>query len=50
VESQAQIEAFDDTWSWSQQAQQQYQALISGGAPNEVADAMEAMRKLLKNV
>ena len=46
-ESQAQIEAFDDTWTWNPQSDQQYDALVGGGAPNEVADAVEAMRKLL---
>ena len=46
-ESQAQIEAFDDTWSWSQQADAQYEELVSGGSPIKVADAMQAMRKLL---
>ncbi|MDQ2729267.1 MAG: restriction endonuclease subunit M [Actinomycetota bacterium] len=46
-ESQAQIEAFDDTWHWSQQAEQLYESLVAGGAPIKVADAIEAMRKLL---
>lgn len=43
-ESQAQIEAFDYSWNWSQQAEAQYEALIAGGAPIKVADAVEAMR------
>jgi len=46
-ESQAQIEAFDDSWHWSQQAQTQYEALIAGGAPVKVAEAIEAMHGLL---
>lgn len=47
-ESEAQIEAFDDTWHWSQQAEEQYAALVTGGgAPVKVAEAIEAMRKLL---
>lgn len=46
-ESQAQIEAFDDTWHWSQQAEHLYESLVAGGAPIKVADAIEAMRKLL---
>lgn len=46
-ESQAQIEAFDDTWTWSQQAEAQFDALVRGGAPVKVADALEAMRRLL---
>ena len=41
-ESQAQIEAFDDTWHWSGQAEQQYRELIEGGAPVQVADVIEA--------
>jgi DNA modification methylase len=46
-ESQAQIEAFGDSWTWSQQAEKQYQALVAGGAPIAVSDAIEAMRTLL---
>lgn len=46
-EAQAQIEAFDDTWHWSQQAEQQFEELVSGGAPIQVADAVAAMRQLL---
>ena len=45
-ESMAQIEAFDDTWSWSQDAEEQYREIVST-APVVLADAMEAMRKLL---
>jgi hypothetical protein len=46
-DSQAQIEAFDDIWTWNYEAEEQYQQIINGGAPLEVADAMEAMRRLL---
>ncbi|WP_394502921.1 DNA methyltransferase [Nonomuraea sp. JJY05] len=46
-ESQAQIEAFDDTWTWSQESEAQYQQLLNGGAPARLADAMEAMRRVL---
>jgi DNA modification methylase len=46
-EAQAQIEAFDDTWTWSHEAEQQYLELVSGGTPAKVADAIEAMRKLV---
>jgi site-specific DNA-methyltransferase (adenine-specific) len=46
-ESQAQIEAFDDTWIWSQESEQQYDYMVNGGAPIQVADAMLAMRRLL---
>lgn len=45
-DAQAQIEAFDDTWSWSQDAEEQYEELATG--PNaKVADAVIAMRRLL---
>ncbi|MGH7213618.1 MAG: DNA methyltransferase [Tepidisphaeraceae bacterium] len=45
---QAQIEAFDDTWTWSQQSEQQYKELVAGGgAPPLVADTIEGMHKLL---
>ena len=46
-DAQAQLEAFDDTWTWSHEAEQQYLELVSGGAPAKVADAIEAMRKLV---
>jgi DNA modification methylase len=46
-EAQAQIEAFDDTWTWSQQSEATYTELVNGGAPLKVADALEAMRRLL---
>lgn len=46
-DSQAQVEAFDDTWTWSQQAEELYAELTQGGAPAKVADALEAMRRLL---
>lgn len=48
-EAQAQIEAFDDTWTWSQETEQIYIELIQGDAPLRVQDALEAMRKLLGN-
>lgn len=46
-EAQAQIEAFDDTWTWSQESERQYEDLVAGGAPVRVADAVQAMRRLL---
>ncbi len=46
-EAQAQIEAFDDSWTWSQQSEATYAELVQGGAPLKVADALEAMRRLL---
>ncbi len=47
-EAQAQIEAFDDTWTWSQEADRLYDELVKGGAaPTRVADALEGMRRVL---
>lgn len=46
-DAQAQIEAFDDSWTWSQASEQQYRELLTGGAPGKVADAIEAMHKLI---
>lgn len=43
----AQIEAFDDTWNWSQESEALYLEMISGGAPTKVADVLIAMRGLL---
>jgi DNA modification methylase len=45
-ESPAQIEAFGDTWTWSYETEQLYRDLIND-APIRIADALEAMRKLL---
>jgi DNA modification methylase len=45
--SQAQIEAFDDTWTWSQDVEQLYLQLLSGRTAVKVKDALEAMRRLL---
>jgi hypothetical protein len=46
-DAQAQIEAFDDTWIWSHQSEAEYGELVQGGAPTKVANAIEAIRKLL---
>lgn len=46
-ESQAQIRAFDDSWTWTQEAEIQYQQVLDGDAPPELADALEALRRLL---
>ena len=43
----AQIEAFDDTWTWSQDSEALYTEMIGGGAPERVADALIAMRGLV---
>lgn len=46
--AQAQIEAFDDTWTWSQDSETLFDDLVIGGtAPAKVADALVAMRQLL---
>ena len=46
-DAQAQIEAFDDTWTWSQDSEAAFRELTQGGAPLKVAEAMGAMRRLL---
>jgi len=43
----AQIQAFDDTWSWTHVTDQQYMDALGGGVPGKVADALSAMRMLL---
>jgi DNA modification methylase len=43
----AQIQAFDDTWRWTQATEQQYADEINGGLPNAAADALRAMHTLL---
>jgi hypothetical protein len=49
-ESQAQMEAFDDTWTWSHEVEAQYLDLLdSPSTPNKVKDALEAMRRLLRD-
>ncbi|CAN5585322.1 site-specific DNA-methyltransferase [soil metagenome] len=47
-ESQAQIQAFDDTWTWSQESEAVYREMTQGGAvPERVAEAIEAMLRLI---
>jgi DNA modification methylase len=47
-DAQAQIEAFDDTWTWSQQSEAEYDRLLEDDAtPPKVADAVWSMRRLL---
>ena len=43
----AQIQAFDDTWRWTQVTEQQFTDLVNGGVPNTVSDALRAMHTLL---
>lgn len=47
TEANAQIEAFGDTWSWSQDDELLLLALTTGGAPARVADALEALHRLI---
>lgn len=46
TDSQAQIEAFDDTWTWSQQSEEQYDQLVRY-APPRVAECVRALRGLV---
>lgn len=43
----AQIQAFGDTWRWTPVTDEQFSEAVSGGLPNEAADALTAMRALL---
>lgn len=45
-EAEAQIEAFEDTWHWSETAEETYHELITD-ASDEVSRAMSAMRDLI---
>jgi site-specific DNA-methyltransferase (adenine-specific) len=44
----AQIQAFDDTWHWTPETDTQFKEAIAGGVPAKVADALRALRTLLK--
>ncbi len=46
-DARAQIEAFDDTWTWTPETEHLYLEMLSGGAPGGVADALQAMHGLL---
>ena len=47
-ESDAQIEAFTDTWHWSDQAELTYNELVHGNhVPQNVSDLIAAMRKFI---
>ncbi|MDP3895587.1 MAG: site-specific DNA-methyltransferase [Mesorhizobium sp.] len=46
VQSQAQIEAFDDTWHWSESAENAYWEVLHG-ANSDAALMLESMRKFL---
>lgn len=43
----AQIQAFEDTWTWTQTTEDEFQTYVSGGVPNRVAEALTAYRTLL---
>lgn len=47
ADASAQIEAFEDTWTWTHVTDQQYEEYVNGGLPPKVADALSAMRTLL---
>jgi site-specific DNA-methyltransferase (adenine-specific) len=48
VESNAQIEAFTDTWKWTEQAEQTYDELVHGNqVPQKVTDLIIAMRSFI---
>jgi adenine specific DNA methylase Mod len=44
--SEAQIEAFEDTWHWSEQAEETYRDLVTE-SPAEVGQAIKALRELI---
>ena len=44
--AEAQIQAFDDTWHWGEQAEETYFELLEGSS-SEVATMIEAMRKFI---
>jgi DNA modification methylase len=46
--SSAQIQAFEDTWHWSPEAQEQYSTLVTGpNVPGKVATAIESFHQVL---
>lgn len=46
-QAQAQIEAFDDTWTWSQDSEALFEELVDGAAAANVAEALLSIRRLL---
>lgn len=46
-QSQAQIEAFDDTWHWNESAEQAFDEVMSSGN-SDAAEMLRAMRSFLK--
>lgn len=48
VESEAQIEAFTDTWHWGEQAEETYAELVHGNhVPQRVSDLVVALRQFI---
>jgi site-specific DNA-methyltransferase (adenine-specific) len=45
--ARAQVQAFDDTWTWGPQSIEAYDQIVGGGAPPHVADTVQALRKIL---
>jgi DNA modification methylase len=43
----AQIQAFEDTWTWTQATEREYIEYVNGGVPARVAEALTAFRVLL---
>ncbi|TFC84498.1 DNA methyltransferase [Cryobacterium sp. TMT3-29-2] len=43
----AQIHAFEDTWTWTQGTQDQYDEYVGGAVPNAVAEALTAFNILI---
>lgn len=49
-DARAQIRTFDDTWTYTPETDRRYQELQAGEVPNDVADALQAFRRLLGKV
>jgi site-specific DNA-methyltransferase (adenine-specific) len=45
-EADAQVEAFEDTWHWGDEAEHTYDALVMNGAPH-ISSIMAAMRQFI---
>lgn len=43
----AQIQAFEDTWTWTQATENEYSEYVNGGLPPRVAEALTAFRVLV---
>jgi len=43
----AQIQAFEDTWTWTQATEEEYAQYVNGGLPLRAAEALTAFRTLL---